>query len=128
MDLHKISSARRGDLVGDAGVGVAHWSRSGRLSRVKVCSQQEEGETMLSGESHPEHFPEQEKGPQTALEASRKHSDQKGKSGLCGSKYPSISISPADLIPSVSEEHLKCPLSSCSQKLFGRLTVERKDC
>ena len=96
--------------------------------KVKVCSQQEEGETMLSGESHPEHFPEQEKGPQTTLEASRMHSDQKEKSGLCGSKYPSISISPADLIPSVSGEHLRCPLSSCSQKLFGRLTVEWKDC
>ena len=51
VDLHEVSSARRGDLAEEAGVGVAHWSRSGRLSWVRVCSQQEEGETMLSGES-----------------------------------------------------------------------------
>ena len=84
VDLHEVSSARRGDLAEEAGVGVAHWSRSGRLSWVRVCSQQEEGETMLSGESHPEHFPEQQKGPQTTLEASRKYSDQKEKSDLFG--------------------------------------------
>lgn len=50
----------------------------------EVCSQQEKRETMLSGESHPEHLPEQQKGPQTTLEASRKYSDQREKSDLFG--------------------------------------------
>ncbi|CAI9159032.1 unnamed protein product [Rangifer tarandus platyrhynchus] len=101
VDLHEVSSARRGGLVGEAGVGVAHWARSGRLSQVKVCSSRRKRRPCCLGNRI-------QSVSQSERRGLRRHRRPVGsavtrkRSGLCGSEHPSVSMSPADLIPSAA--------------------------